>query len=71
MEMFVLPDEPHVKWQPAHRLAMYERVIDWFAFWLQGERDCNAAKDEQYRRWTAMRRIPTLPPNCAADTRPA
>ena len=68
IEMFVLPDEPHVKWQPAHRLAMYERVIDWFAFWLQGERDCDARKAEQYRRWTAMRREPTLSPKCVSGT---
>lgn len=70
IEMFVLPDEPHVKWQPAHRLAMYERVIDWFAFWLKGERDCTATKDEQYRRWTAMRQAPSLPPRCVLGTGP-
>ncbi len=71
IEMFVFPDEPHIKWQPAHRLAMYERVIDWFAFWLQGERDCDRKKDAQYRRWTAMGRAPLLPLKCASRTGPA
>jgi hypothetical protein len=26
IDMFVFPDERHVKWQPAHRLAMYRAV---------------------------------------------
>lgn len=33
MEMFVFPDEYHVKWQPEHRLAVYQRnmakLIEW------------------------------------------
>ena len=34
-DMFVFPDEHHVKWQPAHRLATYQRSIAWFDFWLK------------------------------------
>ncbi|AOF97571.1 Atxe2 family lasso peptide isopeptidase [Sphingobium sp. RAC03] len=36
VEAFVFPDEEHVKWQPAHRLAIYERNIAWFDYWLRG-----------------------------------
>ena len=51
VEMFVFPDEHHIKWQPAHRLAIYERNLAWFDFWLRGvlpeDRD-------QAARWIAM-----------------
>lgn len=55
VEMFVFPDERHIKWQPAHRRAIYERNIDWFRFWLQGYIDPDPVKAGQYRRWNAMR----------------
>ena len=35
IEMYVFPDEAHVKIQPAHRLALYERSLRWFQQWLQ------------------------------------
>jgi dipeptidyl aminopeptidase/acylaminoacyl peptidase len=54
-EMFVFPRELHVKWQPVHRRAIYQRNIDWFRFWLQQRIDPDPAKADQYRRWTAMR----------------
>jgi dipeptidyl aminopeptidase/acylaminoacyl peptidase len=34
--LFVFPGEHHIKWQPAHRLAVYERNIRWFDYWLKG-----------------------------------
>ena len=55
VEMYVYPDEFHVKWQPIHRRAVYDRNLDWFSFWLQGREDSDAAKIEQYRRWNGMR----------------
>ncbi|QJU58446.1 Atxe2 family lasso peptide isopeptidase [Sphingomonas sp. AP4-R1] len=36
VSLFVFPDEHHVKWQPAHRLAAYERNLRWFDYWLKG-----------------------------------
>lgn len=54
VELYIFPDERHVKWQPAHRLAIYRRNIDWFRFWLQGKVDPEPAKAEQYRRWRLM-----------------
>jgi dipeptidyl aminopeptidase/acylaminoacyl peptidase len=55
VEMYVFPDEYHVKSQPAHRLAIYNRNIDWMNFWLQGREDPVREKAEQYKRWRAMR----------------
>lgn len=55
VEMYVYPDEYHYKWQPAHRLAVYDRNVDWFTFWLSGRKDPDPAKAPQYKRWEAMR----------------
>ena len=58
IEMYVFDHEPHFKWQPAHRLAMYDRATDWFAFWLLRTIDCDPAKRDQYSRWKAMPNAP-------------
>lgn len=58
IEMVVFPDETHIKWQPAHRLAMYERVVDWFEFWLAGRMNCAPSRAGQYRRWQSMTGAP-------------
>lgn len=58
IELIVLENEPHFKWQPAHRLAIYERSVDWFRFWLMHLIDCSADKHEQYARWASMRGAP-------------
>ncbi len=55
VEMYIYSNEMHVPWQPAHRLAMYRRNIDWFRFWLQGYADPDPRKADQYNRWGAMR----------------
>lgn len=58
-ELIVFENEGHFKWQPSHRLAMYERSVDWFAFWLMHSMDCTPDKAAQYTRWKAM---PGAPP---------
>jgi hypothetical protein len=55
VEMYVFPDEHHVKWQPAHRLAIYNRNIDWLNFWLRGVESDLSKSPDQYVRWRAMR----------------
>ena len=55
VEAYVFSDEDHVMWQPAHRLAMYQRNLDWFRFWLQDYQDPAPQKADQYRRWQSMR----------------
>lgn len=58
IELYVLESEPHVKYQPAHRLAMYERSTEWFQFWLMNQINCDPAKAAQYARWAVMRNAP-------------
>lgn len=55
VELAVFPDEYHIKWQPAHRLATYSRSLDWFDFWLRGVKDPDPLKLDQYRRWEKLR----------------
>lgn len=54
-DLYVFPNEPHLKFQPKHKLAVYERNLDWFRFWLQGYEDPAPLKKAQYARWRAMR----------------
>ncbi|WP_240922496.1 Atxe2 family lasso peptide isopeptidase [Oleiagrimonas sp. C23AA] len=54
-DLYVFPNEPHNKFQPRHKLAVYERNLDWFRFWLQGYEDPAPSKRTQYKRWQAMR----------------
>jgi dipeptidyl aminopeptidase/acylaminoacyl peptidase len=57
VDLYVFPDEYHVKWQPAHRLAIYERNLDWFDFWLKGKVDPDPRKHAQFARWQALREL--------------
>lgn len=54
-DLYVFPNEPHMKFQPRHKLAVYERNLDWFRFWLQGFEDPMPSKKTQYARWRVMR----------------
>lgn len=54
-DLYVFPNEPHQKFQPRHKLAVYERNLDWFRFWLQGHEDAAPAKKAQYERWRQMK----------------
>lgn len=54
-DMFVFPDEHHTKWQPAHRLAAYQRSIDWFDFWLRGRLPDDPDRRKDALRWMDMR----------------
>ncbi|HEX7855883.1 MAG TPA: Atxe2 family lasso peptide isopeptidase [Sphingobium sp.] len=49
--LYIFPGEHHVKWQPAHRLAVYERNLRWFDYWLRGIGDA--------REWTEEADPPT------------
>ncbi len=58
-DAYVFPHEQHQKAQPRHKLAVYERNLDWFRFWLQDYETPDPAKAEQYRRWREMREVRT------------
>lgn len=55
IELYIYPNELHVRNQPKHRLEIYERNLDWFRFWLKDEQDSDPAKAEQYKRWLHLR----------------
>lgn len=56
VDLYVYPDEYHLKWQPAHRLATYERSLQWFDFWLRDREDSAPIDSAQYERWSAWKR---------------
>lgn len=55
VDLYIFPDEYHMKWQPRHRLAIYERSIDWFDFWLNGHERAKAGKELEYESWRRMK----------------
>jgi dipeptidyl aminopeptidase/acylaminoacyl peptidase len=59
VEMRIYPNEYHLKWQPAHRQALYERNLAWFDFWLLHREDRCIASPEEYRRWEEMPGAPS------------
>lgn len=54
VDMFIFPDEYHVKWQPSHRLAMYKRNIAWFEFWLNGLLPSDPLQRQEALNWQAL-----------------
>ena len=54
-ELYVYPDEFHIKWQPAHRAIIYDRNLAWLAFWLQNKRLRDLVSAETLQRWDTMR----------------
>lgn len=54
-DVYAFPHAPHQKYQPRQKLAVYERNLDWFRFWLLGAEDPAHDKLAQYRHWRAMR----------------
>lgn len=70
-DLLVFPGEHHVKWQPAHRLALYRRNVDWFSFWLQ---DREVGSDLPYwrelRDQLSSRVVRTVPDWSARVSRP-
>ena len=55
VEMWVFPNEHHIKSQPAHRYSVYKRNVQWFQFWLQDVEVQDPVDPEQYSRWRALR----------------
>ena len=55
VEMYVFPDEHHVKSHPAHRLVIYGRNLAWFDFWLRGVVRTDAQSVATMERWQALK----------------
>jgi hypothetical protein len=61
VEIFVYPNELHIKNQPKHRYEIYQRNLDWFNFWLREAEDADSAKAGQYERWRELKKLQTAP----------
>ena len=68
-EAHVYADEFHLKWQPAHRLSIYRRNVDWYRFWLLDQATATTGRADQFRRWRALRAA--APPRGAQPAMPA
>lgn len=55
VDMYVFPDENHVKAHPAHRAAIYARAVRWFEFWLLDRGPEPNGHEAEFARWQAMR----------------
>ena len=52
--LVAFPDEAHIFWHPRHRASAMEQNLDWFDYWLLGERNSSAEKAAQYNQWDRM-----------------
>lgn len=60
VDLFVFANEYHIKWQPAHKLSVYNRNICWFDFWLKGESAPSCMNGKDWANWLKMaERLPT------------
>lgn len=55
IDMFIFPGEYHIKWQPAHRLAVYRRALDWFDYWLRGVRSQAPDRQTELQHWDKLK----------------
>lgn len=58
VELYVMPDAmygAHCTQNPKQILAVQQRSIDWFDFWLNGREDADESKVHQYERWRVLR----------------
>ncbi|MBT2246837.1 Atxe2 family lasso peptide isopeptidase [Sphingobium sp. BHU LFT2] len=55
-DMYIFPNEDHIKSQPAHRLAVYRRNLAWFDFWLKESQSAPAGASREETEWIAMKR---------------
>jgi dipeptidyl aminopeptidase/acylaminoacyl peptidase len=54
-DLYIFPNEDHIKWQPAHRLAVYRRNIAWFDFWLKDILPSASIERQEAERWREMK----------------
>jgi dipeptidyl aminopeptidase/acylaminoacyl peptidase len=57
VEMIWIPDAEHSPARPSERLTAQGGTVDWFCFWLQGVKDSDTSKAQQYQRWEDLRKM--------------
>ena len=55
MELQYLGSGQHNIRKPLEKLTHWERLVDWFDFWLNGREDADSAKEAQFARWRKLR----------------
>lgn len=61
-ELYVYPGEFHIKWQPAHRRAIYRRNLAWLRYWLQDVPPAEPDWLAQLSSWQRFRRAMPVDP---------
>lgn len=56
VDLFEYPGEYHARWQPAHRLAIYRRSLDWFDYWLRGVRSDAPDRQSELKEWDRLKK---------------
>lgn len=54
VDLVLIPGATHLVVKPRERLFTQQGLVDWFAFWLNGEEDPEPRKAEQYARWREL-----------------
>jgi dipeptidyl aminopeptidase/acylaminoacyl peptidase len=57
VDYILLPDADHLVVKPWERIVAQQGSVDWFRYWLKDEEDSDAAKTEQYSRWSILRQM--------------
>lgn len=57
VDMISLPHAPHLLVRPWERMASQQGNVDWFCFWLRGEKDPAKDKAAEYARWEYLRQL--------------
>jgi len=71
VDAYVFADEGHVKTGPIHRLAIYNRNVAWFDYWLRDQKDPELVPADELSRWDTLKRSrkpaaePPSPVQCA------
>ncbi len=56
VDLLYLPLGQHTLQNPSELMASEQGDVDWFRFWLNGERDNDPAKLDQYAQWERLRK---------------
>jgi dipeptidyl aminopeptidase/acylaminoacyl peptidase len=56
VDLVYIPRGQHVLQRPLDRMASQQGNVDWFEFWLEGSGASEPARNNEYRRWQAMRK---------------
>jgi hypothetical protein len=70
VDAIVFPRGAHQLRRPRERLDSLQGNVDWFKYWLKGEKDSDPEKKAQYERWDKLKTtvpVSTRTPDCVLD----